>query len=196
MAKKKRRRKRVRSRGQSGAPRESTAGAGPATEPAGAEPPAPPRLAVLQGLVAGTVLTLPALTLGLSILAWLGMGHRETSPERILRMVIAFAGVPAVLTWGGIARLAARTAIAPRGGVVPATLRAGLAGAAAGAGLAVIAAIPLSLFPKDPMHELGMVLGIALAGSGAGALSGAATGLLLGGQARRSRGPDAGSVSQ
>ncbi len=131
----------------------------------------PPRWGFFKGLVTGAVVELPAIAGALWLLARLGIGDPDVHYLALLRMTAVFAGLAALLTAGGVGRLAAHASV----GHVDrrhAMWVAARAHAAAGAGLVVIAAIPHGHLP---LH-----LWKWLAFPAAGALLGAAIGALIG----------------
>lgn len=99
---------------------------------------------------------------------------------RILRLTTVFAGVAAVLTAGGIGRLAAHASVdAKQGGRRRAVRVAARAHAAASAGLVIIAAIPHGHLPATP----GGWVTIAAMGALVGIVCGAILGSVCGGAA-------------
>jgi hypothetical protein len=104
-------------------------------------------------------------------------GVSEMSPDVIptLRLVVIFAGLPAIVTAGGVGRLAAVASLA--GGRPRAMWVAARAMVFGGAALAVIGAIPAEVIPTSrPAWAL-----LGLAGGVAGAIAGAGIGLACGG---------------
>ncbi|MGE5186085.1 MAG: hypothetical protein ACM31C_28715, partial [Acidobacteriota bacterium] len=131
----------------------------------------PPRWGFFKGLVTGAVVELPAIAGAVWLLARLGIGNPDLHYLALLRMTAVFAGLAALLTAGGVGRLAAHASV----GHVDrrhAMWVAARAHAAAGAGLVMIAAIPHGHLPLQ--------LWKWLAFPAAGALVGAALGALLG----------------
>ena len=126
----------------------------------------PPRGTFWIGGAVGLALGLPLLSLMLLLAARvLAVGDPTNGLDRIGRMALAFAGFPAFLTGGGVARLAAYR---------PRALLAGtLAMGAAGIGLAYLTAVPLGGMPEDPIRWAWLAL--------AGLTSGAVTGLAIAG---------------
>lgn len=130
---------------------------------------APPRWGFWKGLLVGIILEIPAISAAVFLLPRLGLGA-ATQPMLIVRMTSLFAGLPALLTSGGIGRLAAyesvkrsrREAIARVAGVH----------ALAGVMLTFIAALPHGYLPRSPWQWIAL----AVAGGAAGALCGAAIG--------------------
>jgi hypothetical protein len=105
------------------------------------------------------------------VLARLGLGDPDLRMADAIRMATLFTGLPAVLTAGGIGRLAAQASTMPRGRR-EAVLRAVRTQAVAGAGLCLIAAIPHGHLPANPAHWIWIGLAGAATGAGAGALIG------------------------
>lgn len=146
---------------------------------ANSEPPPevaqPVRWGFAVGALAGFVLAVPATALAVYLLARLGLGNPDRSLGDALRFATLFAGLPAILSAGGTARIALRAA-AERGGTASA-VRAGAATfAAAGVGLVLLCAIPLGGLPDRALP----FLGFAAAGVASGAPVGALIGLWAG----------------
>lgn len=135
--------------------------------------------AFTKGFIAGAVVVIPAIAATVWVLAKLGMGDPELRLLTSIRVSTLFIGIAAVLTAGGVGRLAAQAATehgaTPRRPLVVACR----AFACAGAGLTVIAAIPFGHLPE---HWPGFVV-IALAGAATGALCGLVIGAVCGGAA-------------
>lgn len=138
-------------------------------------PPAKPRWAFWKGLVSGAAIEVPVLAATVWFLARLGVGDPDASFMRIIRLTALFAGLAALLTAGGIGRLAAYAFV--DGGRRRAILRAARAHAAASAGLVLIAAIPHGHLPGNPLG----FLAYPLAGLAAGALCGVVIGAVCSG---------------
>jgi hypothetical protein len=136
-----------------------------------------PRWGFWKGLLTGAVIEVPALTAAVWWLAQLGIGDPEVPVMRVLRLTTVFAGTAALLTAGGIGRLAAHAAAT--GGRLRAVYVAARAHAAASIGLVLIAAIPHGQLPD---HSLAW-LAFAAAGLVVGGVCGALIGLLCGGAA-------------
>ncbi len=130
-----------------------------------------PRLGFLKGAALGVVVVLPTVAAGVWVLSRAGIGHPGITMVEALRMATLFAGVAAVLTAGGIGRLAAH-ASTTAGGLRTAIVRSMRAQAVAGAGLVFIAAIPHGDLPAEPW--VWMWFGIA------GLIGGALCGLIIG----------------
>jgi hypothetical protein len=109
------------------------------------------------------------------VLARLGLGDADAGFMRIIRLTTVFAGIAAVLTAGGIGRLAAYASV--DGGRRRAIFVAARAHAVASAGLVMIAAIPLGHLPERPIG----FLPLPLAGIVCGALCGSLIGAVCGG---------------
>jgi len=136
-----------------------------------------PRWGFWKGLLTGVVVEVPALTAAVWVLAQLGYGNADVPAMRILRLTTVFAGVAAILTAGGIGRLAAYASM--DGGRRRAVFVAARAHAVASAGLVVIAAIPHGQLPGRSLDWLAFPAG----GLVIGAACGAAIGLMCGGAA-------------
>ena len=137
----------------------------------------PPRWGFFKGLLTGAVLEVPAIATGVWLLARLGLGNTDVGFMRILRLTAVFTGVAGVLTAAGIGRLAAYASRS--GGRRRAVIVAARTHAAAGAGLLLIAAIPLGHLPA----HLSRWLAYPVMGGAIGAGLGAAIGLVCGGAA-------------
>lgn len=131
-----------------------------------------PRWAFWKGLLTGAAIEVPLLATTVWLLARLGFGNPDVAWMRMIRITAVFAGVAALLTAGGIGRLAAYAVV--DGGRRLAIWRAVRAHAIAGAGLVLIAAIPHGHMPG---HSYGW---LAFLGGGlvCGAIAGAAIGLV------------------
>jgi hypothetical protein len=139
-------------------------------------PPARPRWAFSKGLLAGAALEVPVFALALNVAMELGLtGDAEIELMRIVRLTTIFCGLAALLTAGGIGRLAAWASVT--GGRRRGVWVGARAHAAAGAGLIVIAAVPHGHHPTS--YEGWAAL--AAAGLIPGALCGAAIGYVCGG---------------
>src|SRR5262245_26522208 len=138
-----------------------------------------PRGTFWMGGAVGLALGLPLLSLLLCALAHaLGVGDPSTGFDRIGRIAMIFAGLPAFLTGGGVARLAAHRLRDDPGR--PSPKHALVLGAAAmstgGIGLAYLVAVPLGGMPGEPLRWMWL----ALAGGCAGGLTGLTIGGLVG----------------
>ena len=132
---------------------------------------------VVGGLVAATF-GLCSLAVTLSFVArHLGVGNPSAPMEHLLAAGLVFAGLPALLTGGGVARLVAHR-VEERAEINATSLaHAAAIGAAAmgiaSAGLAFLVAVPLGGLPVAPLRWLPL--------AGAGVAAGLATGLVIGG---------------
>lgn len=135
-----------------------------------------PRWAFFKGLFVGAVVEVPAFA---GALWWLGQQKLLAASEfmHLLRLTATFAGVAAVLTAGGVGRVAANASIRGRGGRLRSIYVAAATHAVAGIGLAVIAAVAGELF--TPAYASWIWTGVA--GVGAGAVCGALVGVNCGG---------------
>ena len=123
---------------------------------------------------------MPALATGVWLLARLGVGDRGAPFMHVLRLAAVFAGTAALLTAGGIGRLAAHASVDKiGGGRKRAVAVAARAHAAAGVGLLLIAAIPVGSMPGHSWKWLAYPCGGALVGAACGAV----VGLVCGGAA-------------
>ena len=109
------------------------------------------RLTFWVGAGIGLGVTLPLLCCAFMILARAGVVADQPG-VRLARFAMIFVGLPALLTGGGVARLAAhRTLEVPGYRVVrTAFARATPAMAVAGAGLIVLLGVPLGGLPEEP----------------------------------------------
>ena len=145
-----------------------------APRPRGEIPAIPARWGFFKGLLTGAAIEIPALALTVWTLARLGVGDPEAGFMRIMRLTTVFAGFAAVLTAGGIGRLAAYASAA--GGRRRAILVSARAHAIASAGLVMIATIPHGHLPVSSWGWLPMPLAGLVAGLVCGALIGAVCG--------------------
>jgi hypothetical protein len=136
-----------------------------------------PRWGFWKGLLTGAVIEVPALSATVWALAQLGFGNAEVPVMHIVRLTALFAGAAALLTAGGIGRVAAYASV--DGGRRRAMWIAGRAHAVAGAGLVLIAAIPHGQLPGHSLDWLAFPAG----GLVAGALCGVLIGVVCGGTA-------------
>jgi hypothetical protein len=125
------------------------------------------------------VIELPALAVGVWLLARLGIGDPSVGFMRILRLTTLFAGIAAVFTAAGIGRLAAHASVDAIGGRWRAVFVAARAHGIASIGLVVIAAIPNGHLPG---HSWGW-LAYPAVGFAVGAACGALIGVVCGGAA-------------
>jgi hypothetical protein len=131
-----------------------------------------PRWAFWKGLLAGAAIEIPLLAVTVWALARLGVGNPDVELMRIVRITAVFAGVAALLTAGGIGRVAAYALVDTGGRRRRAIFRAARAHAAASAGLVVIAAIPHGRLPEAPIDWLAFPAGGLVCGAIAGAIIG------------------------
>ena len=143
----------------------------PRSRSATKSPKRPPPFGFFKGAALGFIIVIPAVAWTVWVLARLGLGDPALTMARSIRMTTLFAGLPAVLTAGGIGRLAAEASTMPRGRR-ESVLRASRVQAVAGAGLALIAAIPHGHLPASPVHWIWIGLAGAATGAGAGVLIG------------------------
>jgi hypothetical protein len=130
-----------------------------------------PRWAFWKGLGTGALIEIPLISLAVWALARLGVGDPGAPIMSVVRQTAMFAGPAALLTAGGIGRLAAdasATGSRPR-----AVYRAARAHAVASAALVMIAAIPRGQLPAEAAGWLAFVAAGAVAGAIAGVLIGA-----------------------
>ena len=137
------------------------------------------------GGLAAAALYLPLITLALQALARLAhVGAAGATDAQILLYAAIFAGIPIFLTGGGVARLVAHRLAESH---VPSLARGLIAGVLAmgiaGAGLALLAAVPLGGLPEKPERWWP----IFAAGVAAGAVTGLAIGLLVASRTLRHR---------
>jgi hypothetical protein len=125
------------------------------------------------------VIEVPAIAVGVWLLARMGIGDPAVPYMKILRLTTLFTGIAAVFTAAGIGRLAAHASVDKIGGRRHAVLIAARAHAAAGAGLVLIAAIPHG---KLPDGVLGWFAILAMGGV-VGAFCGGVIGAVCGGAA-------------
>jgi hypothetical protein len=142
----------------------------PSARSAGVLPVQKPRWAFWKGLLAGAAIEIPLVALTVWALARLGVGNPDVELMRIVRLTTVFAGPAALLTAGGIGRLAADALVEV--GRRRAVLRAVRAHAVAGAGLVLIAAIPHGHLPGHSYAWLAFPAGGLACGAIAGALIG------------------------
>lgn len=140
-------------------------------------PPAfPPRWGFFKGLLTGAVIEVPAIALGVWLLARAGIGDPDAPYMRILRITTLFAGVAALFTAAGIGRVAAHASVDKIGGRRHAMLIAARAHAAGGAGLVLIAAIPHGHLPEGALGWLAILAMGGVIGAGCGAVIGVVCG--------------------
>lgn len=140
-------------------------------------PAIPARWGFSKGVLTGAAIEIPAIAATVWLLARAGVGDPDVSFMHVLRLTTVFAGVAAILTAGGIGRLAAHAAA--DGGRRRAMFVAARAHAMASAGLVLIATIPHGDLPTRPIG----FWPIPLAGLACGAVCGAMIGAVCGGVA-------------
>lgn len=130
----------------------------------------PARWGFVKGVVVGAVVEVPVIAGLLWLVARCNVGDPTIPMTRLLRLTAVFAGTAAILTAGGIGRLAAHASAV--GGRPRAALVGARTHAVASLGLMLIAALPHRHLPT---HLTGWLLLL-----GSGAVAGAATGAALG----------------
>jgi hypothetical protein len=137
-----------------------------------------PRGAFVRGAMIGLVVGLPAIAGIAFLLSFLEIGGDPTAPfARVIAFASVFAGIPALISAGGIGRLVARASAAnPQRPVAAAIFAAVLPFAAVGAGLAILTIVPLGAIPATPA-DWAMTAG---AGAVAGIVAGAILGMWIG----------------
>jgi hypothetical protein len=133
-----------------------------------------PRDAFLRGAIVAMMVALPATAGAAMFLSSIDVGGDPLAPfERVLAFAAVFAGVPALISIGGVGRLAARaSAFAPRRRTAAAISAALPACGAIGAGLTILTLVPLGAVPASTEDW-------ALA-AGAGVVAGFVPGAILG----------------
>jgi hypothetical protein len=139
-------------------------------------PGAIPRWGFVKGTLTGAVIEVPAIASAVWLLARAGIGDDDVAFMHVMRMSAVFAGIAALITAGGIGRLAAYASADKRGGRWHAVWVAARAHAAATAGLVVIAAIPLGHLPTHVGAWLALLIVGAVFGAACGAMIGAVCG--------------------
>lgn len=140
-------------------------------------PAIPARWGFFKGLLTGAAIEIPVLATTVWLLSRFGVGDPDAGFMRIMRLTTVFAGVAALVTAGGIGRLAAYASAA--GGRRRAIFVSARAHAMASAGLVMIATIPHGHLPLSSWGWLPM----PLAGIAAGILCGSVIGAVCGGTA-------------
>ncbi len=131
-----------------------------------------PRWTFSIGGAVGVALGVPLASLTLlALLSAVGTGDADAGLTRIVRLSVIFAGLPAFLSGGGVARLVAHRLAEGAPGMRRALPIGVAAMAAAGAGLEILTAVPVGGMPDDRIAWLGV--------AGTGAISGALTGLAI-----------------
>ena len=136
----------------------------------------PPRWGFFKGLLTGAVIEVPALAIGVWLLARFGVGDRSAPFMKILRLTAVFAGIAAVFTAAGVGRVAAQASVDKIGGRRHAIRVAAQTHAAGGAGLLLIAAIPQGHLPEGVIGWLAIFAMGGLVGAGCGAVIGSVCG--------------------
>lgn len=131
-----------------------------------------PRHGFWKGAAAGLLVVIPASAVTVWLAARVGLLDQDAGLIACLRMALVFAGVAAVVTAGGVGRLAAQASIEGRGGRPRAMMVAARAMAPGGAALTLIAAMPHGGLPAGPLGWIALAV--------AGAISGAASGVVIG----------------
>lgn len=134
-----------------------------------------PRRGFAKGALVGALVVIPLISLAIFGVGQLGLGGARPAMIPALRLVVVFAALPALLTAGGIGRLAAQASL--DGGRPRAMWIGGRTTAVAGVGLAVVGAIPNGVIPAS---DAGWAV-LGAAGLVAGALGGVVIGLACGG---------------
>lgn len=129
-----------------------------------------PRWAFWKGLLTGAAIEIPLIAVTVWVVARFGIGNANAGFMPVVRLTAVFAGLAALLTAGGIGRLAAYTSVEK--GRKRAILVAARTHAIATAGLVVIAAVPHGEI--DFRNFSWLVL------PGAGLLAGALCGAVIG----------------
>ena len=147
---------------------------------------APPPGAFLKGAVIGLILLVPLTALAVYVLGRLDIGDPEASYYTIVAFVAVFAGLPSIITVGGIGRAAASALVRPgeRGGPSASTRVSAIYTAFTAVGLVLLTVVPLGEVPTG----LGTWLWIVALGGATGALGGFVLGVWV---AYGSRKPDA-----
>jgi hypothetical protein len=151
----------------------------PDTRPAeGGLAAAPPPNAFLKGAVIGLILVVPLTALAVYALGRLDIGDPQASYYSIIAFVAVFAGLPAIITVGGIGRAAASALVKPGDGdrTSACTRVAAIYTALTTVGLVLLTVVPLGEVPT----EVGTWLWIVAIGGVTGALGGFVLGVWIG----------------
>ena len=129
-----------------------------------------PRWAFFKGFLTGAAIEIPLIAAAVWLVARLGIGNPNVGFMPVMRLAAVFTGVAALLTAGGIGRLAAYTSVdkGRRHGIIVATRTHAIATA----GLVVIAAIPHGHIEFRELSWLVLPLAGLLAGAFCGAVIG------------------------
>ncbi len=143
----------------------------------------PPPNAFLKGAVLGIFLLVPLTALAVYLLGRLEIGDPQASYYSIIGFAAVFAGLPAMVTAGGVGRAAASALVRPgeRGGPAASTRVATIDTALTGIGLVLLTVVPLGEVPT----EVGTWVWIVVLGASTGALGGFVLGLWIGYGSRR-----------
>jgi hypothetical protein len=136
--------------------------------------------AFTKGLIAGAVLVVPVIAACVWLLGRMGYANPTLPMLKSIRSTAVFAGVAAILTAGGVGRIAAQAAMEDGATRKRPLVVATRAFAVAGAGLTMVAAIPHGHLPD---HWSGW-LAISVFGALAGAACGVVIGAVCGGAAQ------------
>ena len=139
---------------------------------------APPPNAFLKGAVIGLILLIPLTALAVYVLGRLDIGDPQASYYSVIAFVAVFAGLPAIITAGGIGRAAAGALVRPgdRGGPSASTRVSTLYAALTTVGLVLLSVVPLGAVPT----AVGTWIWIIALGGLTGALGGFVLGLWVG----------------
>ena len=129
-----------------------------------------PRWAFWKGLLTGAALEIPLIAATVWIVARFGIGDPDAGFMHVMRLSAVFTGLAALLTAGGIGRLAAYTTVEK--GRRHAVIVAARTHAIASAGLVLIAAIPHGHIDFRDFTWLALPLGGMVAGAICGAVIG------------------------
>jgi hypothetical protein len=135
----------------------------------------PPAGAFWRGAAVGIVVAIPLVIATAFALSRLGIGDPGVSFSRAIRFALVFAAVPAVITAGGVARVAGRAALVRGRERVMTAVKVGAAAfAPAGVGLLVLTVVPLGILPEQSWRWIWLAFAGGLAGAAAGAAIGRA----------------------
>lgn len=123
-----------------------------------------------KGAAVGLAVVIPLISLGIWAASRLGAGAERPSMIEIIRLVVVFAGIPAIVTTGGVGRLAAQAS--DDRGRRRAIWVAARALAMGGAAVMIVAVIPAGVIPAGPWGWVAL--------GAVGAAIGAFAGVLLG----------------
>ncbi|HEY4241272.1 MAG TPA: hypothetical protein VGM88_15730 [Kofleriaceae bacterium] len=141
-----------------------------------------PRFGFWKGLLAGAAIEVPAFAFAVWLLGFTGIGAVHVGFLPIVRLTAELAGIAALLTAGGVGRLAADASV--EGGRHRAVFVAARAHAVAGMGLMLVATIPHGNLPdRGPLWAVILLVGIipgAFCGALIGSICGGSTSIDLG----------------